>query len=548
MIGLLKSFMGFFRGIVKVLIFGLILFLPSQGIEAGNTHSAESKAKLSDKEKKQLVERGVTAYETGHLDNAKELLIQAETAFPENFAVPYYLGLIYLVEGEKDRAILQWKRYIAMDTNSENEVKIRKYLTILVREQARKRARSAVSQESADTPGPVKERTVAVAAFKDTGFEGFGPLGKGMAALLISDLSHVPGLEVVDRIEVQISLEEMGAGTFGLVDAAIIPRVGKLLKAGHVVTGCLSNSETEDLNVTCTVFHALSNPRSSSLEAQNELTQFYHLEKDIACRIVADMGKSCDKMPKAFYEVHTRSLAALVAYSWGLDYFDQDNYDKARVMFQKALKEDPAFEPAEAALLATPTSAMQIQSASQMITDVSSSGIISAAAGNAMIGGKRKGGHRTTKIVSGLALIAGGVALAGGGGGGGGGDDGPGPSSTLEVSGVWRGNWNESGNDVLFKLTIEQADSSGNSILVDNSQCIATGLALVSINDPKVSLTVQSSTGNSFLWDGTCTQKDADNKCIEMDINWQTGTVNAPCVPGSGHFFTRKSGSTSISW
>jgi tetratricopeptide (TPR) repeat protein len=545
MIGLLKSFMGFFRGIVKVLIFGLILFFPSQGIEAGNAHSAESKAKLSDKEKKQLVERGVTAYETGHLDDAKELLIQAETAFPENFAVPYYLGLIYLVEGEKDRAILQWKRYIAMDTNSENEVKIRKYLTIMIREQARKRARSAVSQESADTPGPVKERTVAIAAFKDTGFEGFGPLGKGMAALLISDLSHVPGLEVVDRIEVQISLEEMGAGTFGLVDAAIIPRVGRLLKAGHVVTGCLSNSETKDLKVTCTVFHTLSNPRTSSLEAQGELTQFYDLEKDIACRIAADMGESCDKMPKAFHKVHTRSLAALVAYSWGLDYFDQGNYDKAHEMFQKALKEDPAFEPAEAALLATPTSAMQIQSASQMITDVSSSGIISAAAGNAMIGGKGKGGNRTTKIVGGLALIAGGVALAGGGGGV---DDGPDPPPPLEVSGVWRGNWNESGNDVSFKLTIAQPDSSGNSIIADNSQCIATGIALISVDDPNVSLTVQSSTGNSFQWDGTCTQKDADNKCIEMDINWQTETVNAPCVSASGHFFTRKSGSTSISW
>jgi tetratricopeptide (TPR) repeat protein len=168
---------------VKVLIFGLICFLSSQGIEAGNAHSAESKVKMSNKEKKRLVERGVTAFETGHPDNAKELLLQAETAFPENYAVPYYLGLIYLVEGKKDRAILQWKRYIAMDTNSENQVKIRKYLTILMREQARERAREAVSQESADAAGPMKERAVAIAVFKDTGFEGFGPLGKGMAAL-----------------------------------------------------------------------------------------------------------------------------------------------------------------------------------------------------------------------------------------------------------------------------------------------------------------------------------------------------------------------------
>ncbi len=538
---------------MKILICSLICLALSQGIEVGNAVSSEAKTKLSDNEKKQLVEQGVSAYETGHRAKAKELLVKAQSVFPENYAVPYYLGLIYLQEGQRAAAISQWKRYVAMDVNSENEVKIRKYLTILMREQARDDARKAVSQESSRMTGDAKARALALIAFKDTGLEAFGPLGKGMAALLISDLSHVPDLEVVDRIKTQMLLEEMGVGTFGLVDEASIPGVGKLLKVGHVVTGSLNIMETEKLQMTSTVFHALPSIHTDAVKAQGELTRFYSLEKDIACKIVAEMGESCDKMPKAFHKVHTRSLSALVAFSWGLDYSDQKNYDKARQMFQKALEEDPTFELAEAALLSTPTSVMQIKSASQMAADASSSGIFSTAAGSASIGTKGRGFSKTTKIAGGLAALGGGLALAGGGGGGGGdggggGGGGSSPPPALDVSGVWRGNWDESGNTVSFQLTIVQPDSSSNSIIANYSQCIATGSATVTINDPKATLNVQSNSGNSFLGDGTCTQKDANNKCIELNINWQTSTAVAPCTGISGNFIATKSGTTSISW
>ena len=562
----LKGIRVLFKGIANILICGLICFSLFPGFEIGDALCAESKIKLSDKEKKQLVERAVAEYETGSHAKAKELLLQAETAFPENYAVPYYLGLIYLEEGKRAAAISQWKRYVAMDANSENEVKIRKYLTMLMREQARDNAEKAVAQEAARMKGTVKAHAIAVTAFNDTGFEAFGPLGKGMAALLISDLSAVPGLEVVDRIELQMLLEEMKVGTFGQVDAASIPKVSKLLKVGHAVTGKLRNMETEMLQMTSTVFHTLPGTPSGSLKAEGELTQFHSLEKDIACQIVGDLGESCNKMPKTFHRVHTRSLPALVAYSWGLEYFDQENYDKAREMFQKALEEDPEFELAEAALLASPTSDMKIKSTPQMIADASSSGVFSAAAGSAVGGGNDRGFSKTTKIIGGiggLAVIGGGIALAvgggsgggsdgprggdGGGGDGGGGDDGgDGPTPELKVSGVWRGNWSESGNDATFQLTIAKSDSA--SIIVNNSECIVKGEATVTISDPKVSLNIQSNTGNTFAWNGTCTQKDAENQCTEMNIDWQTETVNAPCVAGNGNFTTTKSGSTTITW
>ena len=65
------------------------------------------------------------------------------------------------------------------------------------------------------------------------------------------------------------------------------------------------------------------------------------------------------------------------------DYFDQEKYDEARDAFQKALDEDPEFDLAKEALVLTPSSAMLLMTASQMILTLSSSGASSTAFGSA---------------------------------------------------------------------------------------------------------------------------------------------------------------------
>ena len=97
---------------------------------------APEAAKLTTPEKQELVRKAVAAYERGQWPSAQKSLEQAQTAFPENYAVPYYLGLIYLKQGRRSDAIAQWQRYITMDPNSENALKIRKNLTLLLRQEA----------------------------------------------------------------------------------------------------------------------------------------------------------------------------------------------------------------------------------------------------------------------------------------------------------------------------------------------------------------------------------------------------------------------------
>lgn len=357
--GFLNRIQRTFKFINLVLIYGLVI-VPISGSTAWSAPTPIGKTEdLSVQEKENLVQQGVDQYRQGDHEQAQKNLEQARDVFPENYAAPYYLGLIYLKKGQRSAAISQWRQYVAMDPGSENALRIRKNLTVLLREQARESARMAMAGEAFLIRMPADDNTVAISAFKNLGSENIKPLGKGMAALLIHDISLVPGLSVVERVQMQALLEEMKLGTSGLVTAESSPKVGKLLKAKHVTSGSLADLEKENLQIASAVVDADQKAATSTQEAKGELKEFYDLEKEIACQIVDDLGKDCDKAPAAFHKIHTKSLAAVLFFAAGLDYLDQEKYDQARESFQKALDEDSSFELAQQALLDTPVPGMQ---------------------------------------------------------------------------------------------------------------------------------------------------------------------------------------------
>ena len=431
-----------FRAIVGVLVYCLVGFPIYNSIGFSSTahamadvfNNSEETVKLSKKEKKKLVEQGVAQYKEGERAQAKETLEQAKAVFPENHAVPYYLGLIYLEEGQRSAAIDEWQKYVEMDPKSENSMRIRKNLTLLLREEAKESAKQAVANEAALLRGPVADNTVAISTFKNLGSENLGPLGKGMAAMLIHDLSQVPDLQVVERVKLQALLQEMNLGTAGLVNKKTAPKVGKLLKAKHVTSGNMADLEKENLLIASVVVDSEQKSSISTQEAQGALKEFYDLEKVIAYDIIEDLGHDPDKVPGEFGKIHTKSLAALTSFSVGLDYLDQEKYDEAREEFQKALDEDPKFDLAEAALLATPLSAMMLMSSSEMISGLSSSGTSSAAAGSAVVKGVGLA-TTATAITAGAVVVVGGAVAAGGGDDGG--NDLPGGTGEVKVTLQW---------------------------------------------------------------------------------------------------------------
>jgi len=87
----------------------------------------------------------------------------------------------------------------------------------------------------------VDRKTVAVLSFTNgSGDAQYDPLGKGIAAMMITDLSNVGSIQLVERERLNDLTSEMQLQHSGLVDPATAARVGKLVGAQYVVTGAIT--------------------------------------------------------------------------------------------------------------------------------------------------------------------------------------------------------------------------------------------------------------------------------------------------------------------
>src|SRR4030067_3126095 len=98
----------------------------------------------------------------------------------------------------------------------------------VITEDARLWARKVLKEEK--TLQTVEgQNTLAVLYFQDkTGQMELDPLQKGLTLMLITDLSGVKDLQLLERGRLQALIEEMGLAGSGLVETGTAPRVGKL--------------------------------------------------------------------------------------------------------------------------------------------------------------------------------------------------------------------------------------------------------------------------------------------------------------------------------
>ncbi len=454
---------------------------------ADTTPGIQQTATLTKREKQQLVENGVTQYEAGNKAAAQKMLEQAVAIYPENYMAPYFLGMIYLENDRITDTIAQWQNYVSMAPQSKESTKIRKYLSLMLRREAKAQAKLALAYEDSLKAGTVSGHTIAVTSYRNLGTAQFDTLGKGMAAMLITDLSQIPDLQVIERVKIQVLMDEMELGATELIDSQSASRMGRLLKAGHITTGSLTDLEQKNLQIASLVMDTQQKQIVGMPEAKGALADFFELEKRIACGILESLSRDCGQMPEAFNKIHTKSMPALIAYSEGLDAMDHERYDVARNKFQQALDADPDFELAEEALLSTPLTMMLGLTSAEMAAGASASGLPAAASGAAVVGGTGIG--TTTAIITGAVAAGGAAALIAGGGGGSDGDGG-GPTAP-DISGDWRGTWNDGGGGGLITLNLTQnGPTVGGSVSIVGSDCLSTGDVSGDVTGDQVRLTI----------------------------------------------------------
>lgn len=203
-------------------------------------------------------------------------------------------------------------------------------------------AKEAVAGEKA-LSAPAAKNTVAVLYFRNgTGDPALDPMRKGIPLLLLTDLSEVQGLSVVERTRLQALTEETGLGATGLVDPGTAPRVGRLLGARWLVGGEIGREKPSRIDLVSNVADVQAGTAAGKAVAGGEMDRLFEIEKDLLFGLLKTIDvKVTPEEEQRLRKPCTKSATALAALFLGVDAGDRGDLDKAQDYYRKALRIDP---------------------------------------------------------------------------------------------------------------------------------------------------------------------------------------------------------------
>jgi tetratricopeptide (TPR) repeat protein len=303
-----------------------------------NFQEAVSKNPEDGEARKQL---GIAYYKSGQPGPAARELTKALEILPDDPDARYYLGLAELREGNGEAAAESWRRHHDPAHPMVQDA-VNRQLTLLEISESIKLAKKAIAEEETLKTKAPRPGSVAVFYYYDaTPDQQFRYLQKALTAMIITDLSQVKSLTVVERLRVQYLLEEMALGRTDIIDPGTAPRTGRLLGAESLVIGILeSGSIKSETSVASTVKKDVV----ATFPVAEEQDNFFQLEKKIVSNILDILKVSPTRAEKqAIDKYHTTSYPAVICYGQALDAQDKGQWKEAREYYRCALTADPSF-------------------------------------------------------------------------------------------------------------------------------------------------------------------------------------------------------------
>jgi tetratricopeptide (TPR) repeat protein len=282
------------------------------------------------------------------LEQARVALQQAFTMNPRDGVAALYLGLTAEAQNDLRAAKSAYESYIAVGKTRGVKNQINARLSVIARRENEQAAKEAIAQEQRLSSTPGSPNTVAVMPFRFSGPDtSLRPLERGMAELIVTDLSRSPSLKVVERTQLQALLDEIQLQQAGVTTGTGV-RVGKILQAGALVGGSISQVG-EQLSTSANVTNVqTTQARGTGFTGQSTLDQLFTLEKTLVIKLFQDLGITLTTAERnAIEQRPTRSMAAFLAYSRGLELQDRGRFDDASREYDNALRLDPSFSSAQ---------------------------------------------------------------------------------------------------------------------------------------------------------------------------------------------------------
>ncbi len=280
---------------------------------------------------------------------ARKFLTLALRRLPDDPLVRYYLGLTYEANGEFNKAADFYRYYTEVSPLNKMRRVMENRLMVIQQKQMEEQTKALLQTESTIDIAAIPDQSVAVLYFVNSGSNAeMDPVQKGLTEMLITDLSQVKSLTVIERARLQQLMEEMGLGMSGLLREDTAPRLGRLLGAANVVQGAITGLADQNLRIDATLAHIKTAKTSPAGKINGTLLDFYQLEKNLAFDVVKALGVPLSREERdAIQKIPTKNLLAFMSFCRGLDQSDKGNWDAARLEFDNAVQQDPGFNLAK---------------------------------------------------------------------------------------------------------------------------------------------------------------------------------------------------------
>lgn len=204
-----------------------------------------------------------------------------------------------------------------------------------------------------DAPRP----TVAVMYFTNSALVGnadYQPLSKGMAELLITELSRNRNIRVVERDRLQELLAEQNLSSGDRVDKETAVRMGKILGAGHMLMGTFVIDPRENMRIDVRAVNTETSEIEYVESIEGKASKLLSMVSELGTKVngglklpprPADAPKFSDAGGR-----NPNQFRAMLLMSRAIEEQDRKNVPAAVALYRQAIEANPDFERAKVLL------------------------------------------------------------------------------------------------------------------------------------------------------------------------------------------------------
>jgi TolB-like protein len=201
-------------------------------------------------------------------------------------------------------------------------------------------------------PVPAAATTLTVLYFdNDSGDGAFQHLGKGLADMMITDLSAAPGVQVVEREKLEALLKELKLQRSRFFDPKTAQKIGKGLGAEYAVTGSFV-SVSPKLRLDVRVIRIGSGEIVKAHQVTGQKDQFFDLYQRLVGALLDGLSGAlrggAAEVRAAAGKNRVDDVGAALDYGQALEQRDSGDLRGASQTMQKAMERAPGFGLARA--------------------------------------------------------------------------------------------------------------------------------------------------------------------------------------------------------